>query len=265
MNNIPFTKYHGTGNDFILIDNRAVGWKPTPEEVAAFCHRRFGVGADGLMLVETAEAPYDFRMVYFNSDGNESSMCGNGGRCIVHFAHQLGIFTGESTQFIAIDGPHQAWIKNGFIQLEMCASAEMKPLPNGDYIGNTGSPHYVQWVEQAISLEEIQQRGYHIRHLPEFEKEGINVNFVAPLNENSLWVGTFERGVEAPTFSCGTGVTAAALAYVAKTSSQKENNRISIQVPGGNLEVQWTWIHGKTSKILLIGPATRVFEGIWKG
>lgn len=265
MTGIPFTKYHGTGNDFIIIDNRAVGWKPTPQEVAGICHRRFGVGADGLMLVENADAPFDFRMVYFNSDGNESSMCGNGGRCIVHFTQQLGIFSGESTHFIAIDGPHNAWIQEDSIVLEMCNTAEMRALDNGDFEGNTGSPHYVQWVNQPLPLEEIQEKGFAIRHLPQYEKEGINVNFVAPLTENSIWVGTFERGVEAPTYSCGTGVTAAALAYASKTKSQAENNRIFIQVPGGNLIVQWKWINGKITDLMLIGPATRVFDGIWKG
>jgi len=265
MKEIPFTKYHGTGNDFVIIDNRAVGWKPTPKEVAGICHRRFGVGADGLMLVEKADAPYDFRMMYFNSDGNESSMCGNGGRCIVHFAQQLGIFSGQSTHFIAIDGPHQAWIHGDSIVLEMNNTAEMHVLDNGDYEGNTGSPHYVHWVNQPLPFEEIQEKGFGIRHLPRYEKEGINVNFVAHLGKNKLWVGTFERGVEAPTFSCGTGVTAAALAFASKNKSTQYQEHFLIQVPGGNLEVQWTWSEGKITDLRLIGPATPVFDGIWKG
>ena len=264
MKEIPFTKYHGTGNDFVLIDNRTLEWKPTPKEVAEICHRRFGVGADGLMLVENTDSPFDFRMVYFNSDGNESSMCGNGGRCIVHFAQQLGIFSGKSTHFIAIDGPHNAWIQENSIVLEMCNTVEMRVLENGDYEGNTGSPHYVQWVKQPLSLEEIQEKGFGIRHLPQYEQEGINVNFVAHLGENKLWVGTFERGVEAPTYSCGTGVTAAALAFASKNNSIQNQEHFLIQVPGGNLEVQWKRSELIISDLWLIGPATPVFDGIWK-
>lgn len=264
MIEIPFSKYHGTGNDFVIIDNRAVGWKPTPKEVAEICHRRFGVGADGLMLLENAEAPYDFRMIYFNSDGKESSMCGNGGRCIVHFAKSLSVFQGNQTQFVAIDGRHRASIQADIIELEMSHSATMHALKNGDYVGNTGSPHYVQWVQQELGLDEIQQRGFGIRHLPEYANEGINVNFVVEKAPNSLWVGTFERGVEAPTLSCGTGVTAAALAYVSKNNMKANHHRVSVQVPGGNLEVRWTLKAGVINEIRLIGPATHVFEGTWK-
>lgn len=263
MNSIPFSKYHGTGNDFILIDNRSLQWSPSKNDVATLCHRHFGIGADGFMLLEKANDGYDFKMVYFNSDGNVGTMCGNGGRCIVAFAQKVGALQNNQTQFLAVDGAHKAYLENNIIQLEMSDDSFMNPISNGDFVGYTGSPHYVQWVDQPISTNEINKYGSLIRYLPEYSESGINVNFVSSLNPYHLWVGTFERGVEAPTLSCGTGVTAAAIASSLKTQEPNGALFYKIDVPGGVLSVSFEKKDHLFSSVYLSGPATHVFDGIW--
>jgi diaminopimelate epimerase len=252
---LHFHKYQGTGNDFILLDNREGNISLSRDEVAWLCHRRFGIGADGLMLLEsTPEA--DFRMVYYNSDGGESTMCGNGGRCIVAFAHALGII-GNSTRFIAVDGPHHADIEGGIVSLEMKDVAGMQRYDGYDIL-DTGSPHYIQWVED-VAATDVFHLGRRIRNEERFTPGGINVNFVKRSGANTLSVRTYERGVEDETLSCGTGVTAAAIA-----ASGGDTGTFSYQIltPGGKLEVQF---HKPTpdsaNKVILRGPALSVFEG----
>ncbi len=250
-----FYKYHGTGNDFILIDNRDKKVSLTTEQVAHLCNRRFGIGADGLMLLEKATG-FDFKMVYYNSDGNESTMCGNGGRCITAFAKKLGIVTVEA-KFTAIDGSHESMVlPSGLICLQMQDVNDIQIFHDHTVL-NTGSPHYIQWVADVHNTDVVEE-GRAIRNMDAFKPKGINVNFVEPLNEG-LWVRTYERGVEDETYSCGTGVVAAAIADSDKATG---NFTTAIQTIGGPLEVRFKKDTSLTAKdILLIGPAKFVFEG----
>lgn len=255
---IPFTKYQGAGNDFVIINHMEgpVLRDLSVERIAALCDRRFGIGADGLMLLEP-DADYDFRMRYFNSDGRASSMCGNGGRCIAAFAHRLG-YTGDRITFIAVDGPHQAKIVDeNWVQLEMNSVDEIKQVLEGSFV-ETGSPHYVEWVDRVDSVD-VNGRGRKLRHDATFSPDGTNVNFVSG-NLEELQIATFERGVEAETLACGTGVTAAAMVAVGR-SGETGTFTIPVKVKGGNLEVRLRF-DGKTfSDVWLCGPATYVFDG----
>ncbi len=251
---IAFSKYQGTGNDFILIDNRDEKYSSiTTAQVKAICHRRFGIGADGVMLLNTIKG-YDFEMKYYNSDGNESSMCGNGGRCIVAFAKQLGIITNKAN-FIAIDGPHTADITDDNVSLGMSNVNEIKTFDTF-YQLDTGSPHYVCIIQDVMQLD-IKKEGALIRYSPMFEEEGINVNFVEQNDNNALFVATYERGVEDETYSCGTGVTACALVQM----SISNTNKIDIQTKGGKLSVTADKEGEGYKNIILAGPATFVYTG----
>lgn len=256
MLNLSFSKYHGTGNDFILIDNRAEAIQLNKKWVAALCHRRFGIGADGLMLLENASG-YDFKMIYYNSDGNEGSMCGNGGRCLVLFAHHLGIHSTEYT-FIATDGAHSATIEdNGWIRLKM-KDVNKVEIHHSYALLNTGSPHYVKTVNNLRDYP-VKEEGHQIRYSEKFKKNGINVNFVESLEQDGLFVRTYERGVEDETMSCGTGVTAAALLHA---HNDLGFNHIDIQTPGGKLYVEYNKVGAETfNDIWLCGPAVKVFDG----
>lgn len=252
---IPFYKYHGTGNDFVLIDNRTGNVHLSNTQVAALCHRHTGIGADGLMLLEQEDG-YDFRMVYYNSDGKESTMCGNGGRCIVAFAHMLNIIT-EKARFLAIDGAHDATInQNGTISLHMQDVPNME-VHEGYTVLNTGSPHYIRW-QHSVDNTDVVTEGRRIRNLPEFGSKGINVNFVA-ISDDKLTVRTYERGVEDETLSCGTGVTAAA---IAATCHSLGKFTTQIYTLGGQLTVSFqkdTPI--SASHVVLTGSAVFVFKG----
>jgi len=250
-----FYKYHGTGNDFILFDNRDGKLALSSAQVAHLCHRRFGIGADGLMLLQQAEG-YDFRMVYYNSDGGESTMCGNGGRCLTAFAKMLGIID-RKANFIAIDGPHTSEIhENGLISLHMKDVSGMA-IHDGYTILNTGSPHYVAWVKDVKEVD-VFREGRGIRNRQHYQPNGINVNFVQ-LIDNKLSVRTYERGVEDETLSCGTGVTAAA---VAATCNATGTFHTHIETPGGHLEVSFTKPSELSAKdVILTGPAVFVFKG----
>jgi diaminopimelate epimerase len=254
---IDFFKYQGTGNDFILIDNRSNSFSFTTRQVNFLCHRRFGIGADGLILLES-EPGYDFKMTYYNSDGNQSSMCGNGGRCIVAFAKHLGIISQKAT-FLAIDGPHEATINpDGIVSLKM---QDVKNVELGDdyFYLNTGSPHYVKQVSDVENFDVLRE-GKKIRYSERFKEEGTNVNFIEK-TENELFVRTYERGVEDETFSCGTGVTAAALVAAVKGISTGKNNCL-VKTKGGMLEVTFEKVLEQNFyNIWLKGPALLVFKG----
>lgn len=252
-----FYKYQGTGNDFIIIDNRDLKFDRADNAmVAGLCDRRFGIGADGLMLLQTKNG-YDFEMVYYNSDGNESSMCGNGGRCIVEFARTLGLVK-EHAHFIATDGEHEAVVKPGFISLKMKDVNEIEQHSDFSFL-NTGSPHYVAFVDNLESYN-VFEEGKKIRNNARFKAEGTNVNFIEKMNTD-LFVRTYERGVEGETYSCGTGVTAAALIAAIKNVAT-EQNFCDIKTLGGNLKVKFTK-HPDNSftDVWLEGPATFVFKG----
>ena len=252
-----FYKYQGTGNDFVMIDNRQeVFPKSNIKLIEQLCDRRFGIGADGLILLEN-DTQTNFKMVYYNSDGNESSMCGNGGRCIVAFAKKLRIISNHAT-FIATDGLHHATIdENGIVSLQMKDVEEVKV--DTDYVFlNTGSPHHVTVIDD-IENYDVKTNGAKIRYSDLYGKAGSNVNFVHQITQNHFRVRTYERGVEDETLSCGTGVTAVAIAMnaIGKTNS----NEINLDVQGGKLKVTFEKEKEAYRKVHLIGPATFVFEG----
>jgi diaminopimelate epimerase len=253
-----FYKYQGTGNDFVLFDNRDGRYDGmTTVQVRRLCDRRFGIGGDGLMLLNR-HPDYDFEMKYFNADGRESSMCGNGGRCLVKFAADMGLVQTEY-KFIATDGPHTASIElDGLVALKMNDVNQIRHDGN-NFILDTGSPHFVH-ISTDIMHKDMVRIGREIRYSPEFEKEGINVNFVEQTkNEDEIIVRTYERGVEDETLSCGTGVTAAAL-----VCAHNENgfNRVDVRTKGGQLSVEYDKSGNHYTNIWLIGPAVRVFEGV---
>ncbi|MFT4611100.1 MAG: diaminopimelate epimerase [Glaciecola sp.] len=254
--NLTFYKYQGTGNDFVMIDNRQhIFDKTNTKQIAFLCDRRFGVGADGLILLENHDT-YNFKMVYFNADGNESSMCGNGGRCITAFANFIGVIENEAT-FEAIDGLHKAMIDNGLISLQMQDVNTLENHKTHVFL-DTGSPHHVQ-LEANLSDLDVKSCGRKIRCAAPYNEIGSNINFVSKISEEKFAVRTYERGVEDETLSCGTGVTAVALAmnYIGET----EKNQITLKTEGGDLQVSFEKIENSYKNIWLIGPATQVFKG----
>ena len=253
---VKFYKYQGTGNDFIMIDNRAERLSRHDKElVVRLCHRRFGIGADGLIMLQNLPG-YDFEMVYFNSDGSQS-MCGNGGRCAVQFAHYLGA-VGNTCKFMAIDGEHEAHIlPDGNVSLKMKDVETIKNY-NNDFVINTGSPHYVSFVN-GVEQYPVVNDAKAIRYNDIFKAEGINVNFVEKLSNQDIYVRTYERGVEDETYSCGTGVVAASLAFAAKSGQILDH--VNIQTPGGQLQVRFQPSGYGYHNIYLIGPAIQVYEG----
>ncbi len=261
---LQFYKYHGTGNDFVMVDNRLNHFpKNNTKLIEKLCHRRFGIGADGLLLLENdnltdlSAGKVDFRMVYYNSDGNESSMCGNGGRCIVAFAKKLGIISDQTT-FIATDGLHHATLlENDTVALQMKDVDEVKINP--DYIFlNTGSPHHVTIVHDLQNYD-VKEKGVKIRYSDLYGKAGSNVNFVSAKSANHFVLRTYERGVEDETLSCGTGATATAIAMhaIGKTKS----NQVDLDVQGGKLKVSFEKNGETYQNVVLTGPATFVFQG----
>jgi len=255
---VSFYKYQGTGNDFVLIDNRdAVVDRTNQSLFAAWCDRRFGVGADGVILLQN-HPQYDFEMVYINADGREGSMCGNGGRCVVQFAHDLGVI-GSSTRFLAVDGEHTAVLSEGLVHLAMQPAGFPETAPDNGFYLNTGSPHHLAWVENLPEYD-VEQVGKRLRWHSYYAPGGTNVNFLERISAKALRVRTYERGVEAETYSCGTGVTAAALllAYQEDWTSDFE---VAITTSGGQLKVQAKRVEHGFDDIHLIGPAKRVFQG----
>lgn len=255
---IHFTKYEGTGNDFVMIDNRkGIFPKDNTKLIEKLCDRRFGIGADGLILLEN-DTETDFRMVYYNSDGNESSMCGNGGRCLVAFAKRIKAIEDNETDFIATDGLHHASVlDNGTISLQMKEVDFIKI--EKDYVFlNTGSPHHVMMVDNLKEYE-VKTIGAQIRYSDLYGKAGSNINFVSQISDSHFALRTYERGVEDETLSCGTGATAVAIAMHA--TGKTKSHHLHLDVEGGKLEVSFVKEGDKYSNVFLKGPATFVFEG----
>ena len=252
-----FSKYQGTGNDFILIDNRNQNFAASNTDfIKKICDRRYGIGADGLILLEN-ETGFDFKMVYFNSDGNQSSMCGNGGRCLVSFAKQLGIIFDKAV-FSAVDGSHFATISDiGIVSLQMKNVSKVN-IENDYIFLNTGSPHHVELVDDLENYN-VKAEGRKIRYSDLYGNEGSNINFVNQIAQNHFAIRTYERGVEDETLSCGTGATAVAIAmfYTKKTNSKC----IDIDVLGGKLNVKFEQNNGIFTDVFLTGPVEFVFEG----
>ena len=253
-----FKKYQGAGNDFIMIDNRRSLFPANnrPNLIEKLCDRRFGIGADGLILLEE-DPNTDFKMVYYNADGNESSMCGNGGRCIVAFAKELSIIENHAI-FSAIDGLHQAIIvSDDRIDLSM---NDVRQISIEDHVAvlNTGSPHYVSFVHSLKDIN-VYETGKKIRNSDPYQKEGINVNFVEESN-GTLNINTYERGVENETLACGTGVTAAVLAWN-EIYNKRSAGEVQVNAKGGKLSVRFVKDEAGYHDIWLCGPTQKVFEG----
>ncbi|HAN79234.1 MAG TPA: diaminopimelate epimerase [Bacteroidales bacterium] len=253
---VKFFKYQGAGNDFVMLDNRLGEYsKLTGFEINKLCNRNFGIGADGLIMLENAEK-YHFGMRYFNADGNESTMCGNGGRCTVAFAKHLGI---EKTEynFMAIDGEHKALITNDkLVQLQMIDTLQIQPKLHGKFL-NTGSPHFVLFVENLAEIDVFNQ-GKILRNHQAMGKGGANINFVEKL-ENGIKVRTYERGVENETLACGTGSVASAICFASNGLPGAKS--VAVEMPGGKLIVEFTESETGFNNVWLTGPACFVFEG----
>ena len=250
-----FNKYQGTGNDFIMIDNRNGSFSPgNVALINKLCNRRFGIGADGLILISKHDV-YDFEMKYFNSDGKEGTMCGNGGRCASEFAMQLGL-AGKETKFIAIDGLHEAKKNGDIIELKMSDVSDIK-LIKGNYFMNTGSPHYIVFVKNVADMD-VFETGKKIRWFDDFAPGGTNVNFVE-VTENGIFVRTFERGVEDETLSCGTGSTASAIASA--LTGHIDTKPVAVKTMGGDLSVSFEIAGNDVKNVWLKGPAEFVYSG----
>ncbi len=254
---LSFYKYQATGNDFVLIDNRS-GKMPAqaPTLYKKLCDRRFGIGGDGVLLLEQNPS-YDFYMRYFNADGQLSSMCGNGGRCIVHWAYHHQVIS-QDTEFEAYDGVHRAQMEENDI-----IALEMQPVEDWELTGeacvmDTGSPHYITFVKDVSQLD-VNEKGRQIRESDPYKSEGINVNFVQ-YREDDLYVRTYERGVEEETYSCGTGVVASALSAVIYGNVPLDSP-ITIQTRGGRLKVYYEKQNQSFKNIWLVGPAVNVYKG----
>lgn len=254
---IEFYKYQGTGNDFVMIDNRLDFFsKNNIKLIERLCDRRFGIGADGLILLEN-DSETDFKMVYYNSDGNQSSMCGNGGRCLVAFANQLGVIENKTT-FIATDGLHHASVgDDAIISLQMIDVDEVKINDSYTFL-NTGSPHHVQIVED-LEHYNVKDNGAAIRYGELYGEKGSNINFVKKVDDDTFSLRTYERGVEDETLACGTGATAVAIAMNA--IGQTDKTSINLNVQGGKLVVSFDKTGNHFTNVFLTGPAKFVFKG----
>ncbi|REG83553.1 diaminopimelate epimerase [Algoriphagus antarcticus] len=251
---ISFYKYQGTGNDFVMIDDRAQKFDSSDLKlISKLCDRKFGVGADGLILIRN-HADFDFEMIYFNADGSQS-MCGNGARCAVAFSAFLGILD-EKTNFLAIDGAHEAILKDGLVQLLMGDVAGIDEKGPDSFV-NTGSPHHIRFV-QDVEKYPVVEEGIKVRYDRMYTPAGTNVNFVEKMSGDEIFVRTYERGVENETLSCGTGVTAAAIVF----GKDQPAATIKIKTLGGQLSVKFkSSDNGVFKEVWLIGPAEQVFAG----
>ncbi|MFZ5939263.1 MAG: diaminopimelate epimerase [Bacteroidota bacterium] len=254
---IVFEKYHGAGNDFIMVDARSINEHLFSNEiVATLCDRHFGIGADGLILL-LGDRATDFRMKYFNADGREGTMCGNGGRCITAFARSLGIIK-EKAVFTGIDGLHDAWYSSdGLIHLKMNMAKDLQRLEDG-FLIDTGSPHLVLFRNDIAGID-VYHEGRSLRYNERFMPGGVNVNFVEPAGDGHFRIRTYERGVENETLACGTGSVASAIA-----ASERFGQGITqwkISAPGGELEVAFKKEGDNYSDIWLTGKAEKVFSG----
>ena len=263
-----FCKYHGTGNDFVLINNINLQIEHSPELALRLCDRHFGIGSDGLIIIERADTA-DFKMIFYNPDGSQS-FCGNGGRCAVRFAKDQEIINRHKTSFVSTDGIHLAEIDSDTIRLQMHnpvilpTNFSEKELPViNKLLINTGSPHLILFIDTKLNILEIDVKyhGAKIRYSNTFKKEGVNVNFVGIDAENNISIRTYERGVEDETLSCGTGVTAAAIAYHSLFNKIEGSQTINVNAVGGELRVKFNYTNSEYSNTHLCGPAELVFIG----
>lgn len=253
---LTFEKYQGTGNDFIMLDNREKHFNVMDLPISALCDRKFGIGADGVIVIEN-HATLDFHMIYFNPDGSQS-FCGNGSRCAVAYAHKLGIIK-EETQFLSTDGAHYAKIQNGLVELKM-HDVHQFSMDNNSVIINTGSPHHINFVDNVDAVDLLLQ-AREIRYNDTYHEHGINVNYIESI-KHGIKIRTYERGVEGETLSCGTGVTAAAIANFIHDGRTDTSHEIKVVSRGGTLSVRFIYETDSTFReIYLIGPAEQTFKG----
>lgn len=252
---VTFYKYQGTGNDFVLIDDRKGSFDIEAHKlIKKICDRKFGIGADGLILIRNHDKA-DFEMVYFNADGYQTSLCGNGSRCAVKFAKELGIIN-ESCSFQTIEGILNASIEDDNIFINMPDVKHIEEF-DGDFYLNTGSPHYIRFVEN-LDKYDVYSEGKKIRYSEKYKSSGgTNANFLETEDNSSISVRTYERGVENETYSCGTGVTAAAIVY----GKLKNINKVQVKTLGGELSVMFDNVNGEYKNVFLKGPAVFVFKG----
>jgi diaminopimelate epimerase len=253
---IEFFKYQGTGNDFIVINNFTGEYKePSTNLIQKMCDRKFGIGADGLMLIEKSGLA-DFKLIFFNPDGSES-FCGNGSRCAVKFVYEVHLIQKTEMSFEAFDGVHNAKIQTDSVSITMRDVSEVEQDPNGIFI-NTGSPHLVI-VKDDVEAVKIMDEGSKFRYNKLYEPIGTNVNFLQVIDEG-IKIRTYEKGVENETLSCGTGVTAAALVYA---SLYKTNSTVNVLTKGGKLNVSFVQDNNSFTQVKLEGPAEFVFKGFY--
>ena len=254
MENIEFYKYQGTGNDFVMIDDRSEAFDLRANElIARLCHRKFGIGADGLILIRN-HSEADFEMIYYNADGYLTSLCGNGSRCAVKFANQLGVIGNQCT-LMTVEGILKANIENDLVHIKMPDVNDVE-VHKDHYFLHTGSPHHICFVEN-VEQYDVFNEGRKIRSGAPYFEEGSNVNFVQPIDASQIFVRTYERGVENETLSCGTGVTAAALVQGLEGASSP----IHVKTLGGKLQISFERENKRFKNIYLIGPAENVFTG----
>ncbi len=252
---IPFYKYQGTGNDFIVINDQDGSIKLSKEKIAQITDRKFGVGSDGVILIRPHEE-YDFEMIFYNPDASQS-FCGNGSRCAVLFAFHMGI-AGRQVEFLSTDGPHSAKINNdSVVELKMADGVKVDKLAEDAFFANTGSPHYVKYLEDIQQIDFISS-AKEVRNSPNYIENGVNVNFIEKA-DNGIRIRTYERGVEDETLSCGTGVTACALVHAVSMGSN--NGEISVDTKGGELSVRFVFNGNSFTDVWLKGAATYVFKG----
>ena len=255
---LTFYKYEGAGNDFVLLDDRKIQFPHTRSDLVKFiCDRRFGIGADGLMLLRPLNG-YDYKMVYYNADGNESTMCGNGGRCLAAFAQKLGIIDKKAI-FTAADGVHEAeLLTDNYVRLKMTDVTKIETGKDYYYL-NTGVPHYVKFMSSINDLD-VYNEGRKIRYNERFADQGTNVNFVQEYPDH-ISVRTYERGVENETLACGTGIVASVICTGIRKGINHGSYSSKVHAQGGQLKVSFFRIDNKITNIWLEGPATFVFKG----
>ena len=253
---ISFDKYHGCGNDFIIVDNLSNTFpKDSENEIKKFCNRRFGIGADGLILVNHNDK-FPIEMIYYNSDGKISTMCGNGGRCFMHYCYNNDIIKNKS-EFLACDGVHYGVVNDDYVKVSMSDVNGYKKY--NDYLFlNTGSPHLVKCVNDVSSFDLI-NISRNIQKINQFDK-GVNVNLVSRKNDDLYQIRTYERGVEEETLSCGTGAVASALAL--NILSLVNSKTVNLDTKGGLLTVDFHKSNSKYTDIHLSGKVKKVFTGI---
>lgn len=253
---VKFSKYHGAGNDFIMIDGRTLSRQLMEDEIAFLCHRHFGVGADGLIIVDP-DSNQDFIMRFHNADGSSGAMCSNGSRCAIKFASRIG-YEFDRAKFSCCGIPYVGKIYSRHLIGTSFPDQVSCTVHESGYHLNNGAPHFVIFVDRLTSVNP-REVGRNWRYHQDFMPTGVNVNFIEVLDENELEIVTYERGVEDLTLACGTGALASAMAYVQK-ENKSGSQELSLESDGGTLTVKLNRTTTGYSNIEVLGPAEEVFS-----